>query len=114
MTLVPPKVNTEVQLLVKKVILKRQNGKATDNALEELRQLDWKSKEIIGDALNEHNETAKYVGQLALANQAAGVEWQEVNDDGDLVTTFVNDTSFYKISMLYTNVPMIKNVLLAD
>ena len=109
-----PKIMDEVRL-VKKVILKRTNDKdETDDTLRIIGCLNWKSKELIRGALYRYKEDAIYAFALALANHAAGVEWQEVNDDGDLVTTFVNDTSFYKISMLYTNVPMIKNVLLAD
>ncbi len=95
--------------LVKKVILGRMNGKETDKALDFIRQFDWKNgiradahTVYDADKLKEINEFARY---LALANDAAEVESQEVNDDGYLVTTFAQKVPFHTIGMLYFQVP---------
>jgi len=89
----------------KKVILSRSNGKATDKALEFIIQFDLKNgTKAQAHAFKGSKEAAIFAQYLKLANDAAGVEWQEVNDDGDLVTTFAQEVPLH-IGMIYLQVP---------
>ncbi len=100
--------------LVKKVILGRTNDKATDEGLAFIRQFDWEHgtrddvhKAIDADQLKKVTDFAQY---LKLANEAARVEWQEVNEAGDLVTTFASAMPFHTIGMIYFQVPEMGDV----
>ncbi len=98
--------------LVKKVILWRKKGKTIDEGLEVIRQFNWKSETALADAraLKGVRKTAIFAHYLEIANAALGVDWQEVNEEGNLVTTFAREESFSRIECLYNQVPEIEEI----
>ena len=95
--------------VVKKVILRRkddkgrENGKETDEALASIRNFDWQ-KGKRSDAHKGSKQAAKFARFLALANATAGVKWQEVDDNGNLVTIFEEEVFFHTIAKIYCQV----------
>ena len=83
--------------LQKEVILWRRYGKKTDEVLQSIRTFDWKN----GTLTEEHEKAATFARYLALANDKLSVEKQEVNDNGDLVTTFKREVPLHIIGMIY-------------
>ncbi len=84
--------------------LRRANGAKLETCLQALRDFDWENGKR-EDAPEGSKLAGRYAQFLALANVAAGVTRQRVDDQGNLETTLTKPVSVERLKALFCQVP---------
>ena len=87
-----------------KFTLQRKNGATIEACLQALRGFDWEHGKR-EDAPEGSKLAGRHAQFLALANEAAGVTRQSVDDQGDLDTTLTHPVSVERLKALFSQVP---------